>query len=65
MKARIMVDGVSYRRFIPFPQKITDRTLRCISCGQIDEDEIHDEKLCPACGAYDPIAYLAAQKETT
>lgn len=43
----IKIDGRSYRKFIRHPEEITDGTLRCISCGQIDEDEYHDDDLCP------------------
>ncbi len=42
----ITVDGREYRKFIRYPEEVTDGTLRCIRCGQIDEDEIHDHALC-------------------
>lgn len=33
------------RRFIFYPASVTDGTLRCIGCGQIDEDGYHDMEL--------------------
>lgn len=44
----ITVGGKQYRKFIPYPQEVDDGTLRCIACGQIDEEEFHDNDLCVA-----------------
>lgn len=45
----IDVDGHKYRKFIRFPEEVDDDTLRCIACGQIDEEEYHDDNLCRGC----------------
>jgi len=37
----IEIDGVRYRRFIPYPEPVTDGTVRCFFCGQIDEPRWH------------------------
>lgn len=42
----IDIDGRQYRKFIRFPEEVDDGTLRCIRCGQIDEEEFHDDDLC-------------------
>ncbi len=44
----VRINGKLYRKFIPFPEEITDGTLRCIRCGQIDEEEFHDQEICIA-----------------
>lgn len=46
MSEKIIIDGRSYAKFIPFPRQIRDGTLRCIGCGQIDEPAYHDDSLC-------------------
>lgn len=42
----ITVGGHEYRRFIPYPEPVTDGTTRCIACGQIDEPGVHDDEQC-------------------
>lgn len=42
----VEVGGKIYRKFIRYPEEILDDTLRCIRCGQIDEDGIHDMAIC-------------------
>lgn len=44
----IEIDGEKYRKFIRYPEEVTDGTLRCIRCGQIDEDGFHDDDICRA-----------------
>nr|WP_278374558.1 hypothetical protein [Brucella anthropi] len=44
----IMIDGRRYRKFIHFPEEVTDGTLRCIACGQIEDEPWHDEEICKA-----------------
>lgn len=44
----IEIDGRPYRKFIHFPGPVDDGTFRCIRCGQIDEEEFHDDALCKA-----------------
>lgn len=34
------------KRFIPYPGPVKDGTLRCIGCGQIDENGWHNRQLC-------------------
>lgn len=46
--AFIAIGGRRYRRFIVFPSPVTDGTVRCIFCGQIDEPEVHVDRDCPA-----------------
>jgi hypothetical protein len=41
-------DGRKVRRYIPYPGPVTDDTLRCIGCGQIDEDGWHNMATCIA-----------------
>jgi hypothetical protein len=45
----ITIGEREYRKFIRYPEEVDDGTLRCIACGQIDEEEYHDQALCPAC----------------
>lgn len=47
--------GRTYRKFIAYPARVTDGSVRCIFCGQIDEPEAHEGHLCPA------VAPLATQ----
>lgn len=37
----IQIGNRKYRRFIPYPNRVRDGTVRCITCGQIDEPEYH------------------------
>lgn len=43
----ITIGGREYSKFIPWPKKVRDGTVRCFSCGQVDEDGYHDDALCP------------------
>ena len=52
MAETITVGGREYRKFIPYPERITDGTCRCIFCGQIDEPDYHEGRLCPASESY-------------
>jgi hypothetical protein len=42
----IEINGTNYRRFIPYPQPVTDGTVRCFFCGQIDEPQWHVDEDC-------------------
>ena len=64
-KPTITYEGQEYRQFIPYPTKITDGTLRCIFCGQIDEEGPHDTKLCPAGDDFDAELRLSAERGVT
>lgn len=44
----VRINGKLYRKFIPYPEEINDGTFRCIRCGQIDEEEFHDQEICVA-----------------
>lgn len=44
----INIDGQVFRRFIKWPEEITDGTPRCFVCGQIDDPQYHEADLCPA-----------------
>lgn len=46
----IDIGGQTYRQFIHHPHPVRDGTLRCISCGQIDEPEYHMAEFCPGMG---------------
>lgn len=46
--AMVEHNGKSYEKFVRWPRQITDGTLRCMFCGQIDEPEAHNPALCPA-----------------
>lgn len=50
----INVDGREFLKFHPTYKRIKDGTPRCISCGQIDEDGIHEAKFCPGMGGWLP-----------
>ena len=46
-----MLEYVSYhgrrvRRFVSHPEPITDDTIRCGVCGQLDDEELHDDAIC-------------------
>ena len=43
---KITIGGREYSKFIVWPKQVRDGTLRCITCGQIDEIEYHDDDLC-------------------
>lgn len=45
-RERIEIGGKSYRRFINYPANVFDDTVRCIGCGQIDEESWHDRDVC-------------------
>lgn len=45
---KITIDGRQYSKFICWPKEVRDGTVRCFSCGQIDESDYHDADLCPA-----------------
>lgn len=38
---KIRIGNRDYTRFIPYPKAVRDGTVRCITCGQIDEPEYH------------------------
>lgn len=38
---KITIGGRDYSRFIAYPKTVRDGTVRCITCGQIDEPEYH------------------------
>lgn len=42
----IEIGGRTFRRFIPPPGPVTDGTLRCAHCGQIDDEPWHDAEIC-------------------
>jgi len=44
----IRVNHRPYRKHIFYPAVVNDDTVRCISCGQIDEPEYHDMDECVA-----------------
>ena len=45
-----MVDyfGRQVRRFVSYPEPVTDGTIRCGVCGQLDDESFHDEETCIA-----------------
>jgi len=40
--------GKQVRRFVSYPEPITDGTMRCGVCGQLDDEEFHDDAICAA-----------------
>lgn len=44
----VTIAGRKYLKFIPYPKPVTDGTVRCFMCGQIDEPEYHDDTCCRA-----------------
>lgn len=43
----IDIGGKTYRRFIRYQHEdVDDGTLRCIRCGQIDDEPWHDSEIC-------------------
>lgn len=52
--------GRQVRRFVSYPEPIMDGTIRCGVCGQLDDEEFHDEEMCKA--IYDA-GRLALQQE--
>jgi hypothetical protein len=40
--------GRQVRRFVSYPEPVTDGTTRCGVCGQLDDEEFHDEPVCKA-----------------
>lgn len=49
--ATIKIGSLRFKRFIPYPEPVNDGTLRCIGCGQIDEEEFHNRDACLAARA--------------
>lgn len=45
-REHIDIGAISYHRFINYPQNVFDGTVRCIGCGQIDEEPWHDRDVC-------------------
>jgi hypothetical protein len=46
MKQKVRVGHKLLRKIIPYPGPVNDGTVRCIACGQIDEEDWHDPYLC-------------------
>lgn len=42
----VHIDGRVYRRFISYPEQVTDGTVRCFICGQIDDPPWHLPAAC-------------------
>lgn len=66
---KITVGSREYVQFIPHPQAVRDGTVRCLACGQIDEDGFHDKAFCPGMGGALPQtenvkAFIAANAES-
>jgi hypothetical protein len=66
---RIQIGRKTYRKFIPYPEEVRDGTVRCISCGQIDDEPWHDAALCPGSGGSLPLtdrakAFAAANEKS-
>lgn len=40
--------GRQVRRFVSYPEPIMDGTIRCGVCGQLDDEEVHDDATCAA-----------------
>jgi hypothetical protein len=40
--------GRQVRRFVSYPEPVMDGTIRCGVCGQLDDEEFHDEATCIA-----------------
>lgn len=47
-RQKITVGLAQYQRMIFYPAEVTDGTVRCFACGQIDEPDIHDMAICLA-----------------
>lgn len=41
-------DGRLVRRFVSYPEPVTDNTIRCGVCGQLDDEAHHDDTMCKA-----------------
>ncbi len=40
--------GRQVRRFVSYPEPVMDGTIRCGVCGQLDDEDFHDEETCIA-----------------
>lgn len=60
--AKIRIGGRVVRRFVPLGSPVRDGTVRCIACGQIDEDGFHDAAFCPATGGPRPMSRRERQR---
>lgn len=40
--------GRQVRRFVSYPEPVMDGTIRCGVCGQLDDEEFHDDPMCKA-----------------
>lgn len=40
--------GRQVRRFVSYPEPVMDGTIRCGVCGQLDDEEFHDDGMCQA-----------------
>lgn len=50
----INIGNKRYREFWPLGKPVTDGTVRCYSCGQIDESGFHEKHYCPDMGGRIP-----------
>lgn len=62
-KELITIEGRDYLKFWPrkLSDPVTDGTLRCIFCGQIDEPEFHEADKCCACPEWDGVNRQSAE----
>ena len=51
----IEIGSRRFKRFIVHPLGPRDGTLRCIACGQIDDEPWHEREYCPALGGRLPL----------
>lgn len=42
----VNVGGRRFKRFWPLNRAVTDDSVRCIFCGQIDEPDVHEMTAC-------------------
>jgi len=52
----VRIGGKTHLRVWPRDKPITDGTVRCMFCGQIDEAEYHDNRRCPMTADFEPEA---------
>lgn len=56
-------EGRLVRRFVSYPEPVTDGTIRCGVCGQLDEFEHHDDAMCAAIDNSSRLALQGAEHD--
>lgn len=62
-KETITINGREYQKFWTgsFSNPVSDGTVRCIFCGQVDDQGYHEDAKCCACPEWDGVDRQSAE----